>query len=97
MTDVLDDLLNWKDNTVVVEMRQTADDVQHLMWKGAEEIERLRAALKSAGDDYPGSSFQKWCYEQAGIPLSASPKLGEVLQQIRAERATSPTDAGQEQ
>ena len=60
-------------------------------------VDRLRAALKSAGDDYPGSSFQKWCYEQAGIPLSASPKLGEVLQQIRAERATSPTDAGQEQ
>jgi hypothetical protein len=54
----------------------------------AEEIDRLRAALKTAGDDYPGSSFQQWCYEQAGISLSTSPKIGEVLQQIQAERAT---------
>lgn len=36
----------------------------------ADEIERLRAALKKVGDDYPGSSCQQWCYEQAGIPLS---------------------------
>lgn len=41
----------------------------------ADEIERLRAALKSVGDDYPGSSCQQWCYEQAGISLSESPTV----------------------
>jgi hypothetical protein len=39
------------------------------------EIERLRLALKKVGDDYPGSSCQQWCYEQARIPLSASPTV----------------------
>jgi hypothetical protein len=33
------------------------------------ENERLKAALKKVGDDYPGSSCQQWCYEQAGIGL----------------------------
>ncbi len=28
---------------------------------------RLRTALKTVGDDYPGSSCQQWCYEQAGL------------------------------
>lgn len=51
------------------------------------EIERLRNALKTVGDDYPGSSCQQWCYEQAGIPLSESPTVGQVMQSIRAERA----------
>ena len=35
------------------------------------ENERLKAALKKVGDDYPGSSCQQWCYEQAGIGLPA--------------------------
>jgi hypothetical protein len=85
-TGVLDDLVNWKNGTTSTKMRQTSDDIHRLMWEGAEEIERLRAALKSAGDDYPGSSFQRWCYDQAGIPLSASPSVGEVMQNISVER-----------
>ncbi len=31
------------------------------------EVDRLKAALKTVGDDYPGSSCQQWCYEAAGI------------------------------
>lgn len=31
------------------------------------DIDRLRAALKTVGDDYPNSSCQQWCYEQAGL------------------------------
>ena len=31
------------------------------------EVERLKTALKTVGDDYPGSSCQQWCYEAAGI------------------------------
>lgn len=30
---------------------------------------RLRTALKTVGDDYPGSSCQQWCYKQAGLTL----------------------------
>ena len=30
------------------------------------EIERLRDALCKVGDDYPGSSCQLWCYQEAG-------------------------------
>lgn len=32
------------------------------------EVTRLRAALKKVGDDYPGSSCQKWCYLEARLP-----------------------------
>lgn len=35
--------------------------------RAADEIERLEAALKTVGDDYPGSSCQRWCYQQAGL------------------------------
>jgi hypothetical protein len=31
------------------------------------EVERLKTALKTVGDDYPRSSCQQWCYEAAGI------------------------------
>lgn len=34
------------------------------------DYDRLRNALKTVGDDYPGSSCQKWCYEQAGLSLT---------------------------
>lgn len=40
------------------------------------EVERLKAALKTVGDDYPGSSCQQWCYEQAGIRLPDSAPEG---------------------
>lgn len=35
------------------------------------EVERLKTALKTVGDDYPGSSCQQWCYEAAGIRAPA--------------------------
>jgi hypothetical protein len=41
------------------------------------ENERLKAALKKVGDDYPGSSCQQWCYEQAGIPFHVPAALPE--------------------
>lgn len=42
-------------------------DRRQLCGEALDEIERLRTALKTVGDDYPGSSCQKWCYEQAGL------------------------------
>lgn len=36
-----------------------------------DENVRLRAALKEIGDDYPGSSLQEWCYNEAGFPLES--------------------------
>lgn len=39
------------------------------------EIQRLKAALRTVGDDYPGSSCQTWCHQQAdgGLPVETSP------------------------
>jgi len=54
---------------------RTGDLLEDAAYAAADEIERLRRALKKVGDDYPGSSCQQWCYEQAGIPLSASPAV----------------------
>ena len=34
------------------------------------EIERLKTALRTVGDDYPGSSCQTWCHQQADGGLS---------------------------
>jgi len=42
------------------------------------ENERLKAALKTVGDDYPGSSCQRWCYEQAGISLPSETPVCNV-------------------
>ena len=36
------------------------------------EVERLKTALKTVGDDYPGSSCQEWCYAQIGLPSPSS-------------------------
>jgi hypothetical protein len=42
MNDIVHRLLNWYDDHVVMEVRQTGDDIQKLMTEAAEEIERLR-------------------------------------------------------
>lgn len=39
--DLKHELLNWKDNTIVLEVRQTADDIQQLMYRAVERIEEL--------------------------------------------------------
>ena len=41
MDDLVDRLLNWKDQTVVMDVPQTADDVQKLLTEAAERIEDL--------------------------------------------------------
>ncbi len=46
------------------------------------EVARLKAALGAVGDDYPGSSCQQWCYEQAGVPLEQpSPRQGKAKEE----------------
>ena len=40
------------------------------------EVDRLKTALKTVGDDYPGSSCQQWCYEAAGIRAPALQPCG---------------------
>lgn len=47
-------------------------------WQLIAEIDRLKAALKTVGDDYPGSSCQKWCYQQAGLDLPENPMLAAI-------------------
>ena len=42
------------------------------------ENERLRDALCKVGDDYPGSSCQLWCYQEAGRTI---PDGGSGLQE----------------
>ncbi len=48
MNDIVHRLLNWEDDTVVMEVRQTAEDIQKLMDEGAEEIDRVRFELNEA-------------------------------------------------
>jgi hypothetical protein len=49
------------------------------------EVERLKTALKTVGDDYPGSSCQQWCYEAAGIRAPAEWPTREEAEKRAAE------------
>lgn len=69
MTDILIELRR------IQKMMETGKSYgfEQSVWKdAADEIHKLRAALKRVGDDYPGSSCQQWCYEQAGIDATTT-------------------------
>ncbi len=75
MSGIKYEKLTGKDLIAALRGGAAGDLLEDAGYAAADEIERLRAALKSVGDDYPGSSCQQWCYEQAGISLSESPTV----------------------
>lgn len=64
---------------MVRDMRPGWQDHGTSAYHGADALERLEAALEQAvealrtvGSDYPGSSCQKWCNEQADAALAVA-------------------------
>ena len=68
MSGIKYEKLTGKDLIAALRGGACGDLLEDAAYAAADEIERLRLALKKVGDDYPGSSCQQWCYEQAGIP-----------------------------
>lgn len=61
---------------LVVSVANARDGLDYT-WAWEQAIALLRE-LKTVGDDYPGSSCQRWCYEQAGISLPSETPVCNV-------------------